>query len=82
MAARRKKWSGSVVTHSNLPEGLFTKSATTIANTLERRSHSCAQAISRLNFYINRAGSNLSAKDRTRLDAAKLILEHRCLSGR
>ena len=77
----KKKWSGKVKTHSNLPEGLFTMSAGTIADTLQSRSASCAQAMSRLNFYINRAGKNLSRDDKNRLKAAKRILEYRCSIG-
>jgi hypothetical protein len=31
--------------------------------------------MSRLNFYINRAGSNLSKKDKARLEEAKKLLQ-------
>jgi hypothetical protein len=82
MARKPKKWSGKVETHWTPPPGLFKKSAAIIANTLERNSDDCAQAMSRLNFYINRAGSNLTAKDHKRLEAAKTILHYRCSVGR
>jgi hypothetical protein len=79
---KKKKWSGKVGTSWSPPPGLFTMQADVIADTLESESGSCAQAMSRLNFYINRAGKNLQKRDRTRLTAAKLILEHRCSTGR
>ena len=83
MAGRKaSKWSAKVKTHWSPPEGLFTKSAETIANALDRESDDCAQATERLNFYINRAGKNLSKSDRARLEAAKQILHYRCSIGR
>lgn len=66
-----KKWSGDVKTHSNLPEGTFEKSAKGIAKTLKEKSDSLKQAMSRLNFYINRAGSKLSDEDKSKLERAK-----------
>ncbi len=69
------KWSGKVDTHWKVPEGLFTKSAKEIASVLKDNSKSLKQAMSRLNFYINRAGDNLSSKDHTRLEKAKAELE-------
>jgi hypothetical protein len=67
------KWSQKVTSKENYhtPEGLFKKAASVIANTLENESDSCAQAVERLNFYVNRAGKNLSKEDRARLEAAK-----------
>ena len=52
-----------VETHSNLPEGTFTKSAKEIVDTLLKYSEDKTQAIRRINFYINRAGDNLSNAD-------------------
>ncbi len=68
-----KKWSGGVTANDKWhpPAGLFDKSAATIAKTLKENSDSEKQAMSRLNFYINRAGKNLSEKDKERLNDAK-----------
>lgn len=65
-----KKWSSNVDTKWEPPEGLFTKPASEIAKVLKANSKDLSQAMSRLNFYINRAGSNLSPKDKKRLDKA------------
>ena len=59
---------------NDLPEGLFEESAGTIANTLKSKSKDFQQAISRLQFYINRAGSNLLSQDQRRLEQAKEAL--------
>ena len=67
-------WSGSVVTKWHPPEGFFTKSASEIASGLKSSSDSLGQAMSRLDFYINRAGDNLSGKQKVELEKAKTIL--------
>jgi len=68
------KWSGGVKTKWEPPEGFFKKSASAIASGLMSASDNLKQAMSRLNFYINRAGKNLSAEDKSKLDKAKEIL--------
>jgi hypothetical protein len=68
---QEKLWSGEVHTHWTPPEGFFNQSATEIAKGLKANSKNLKQAMSRLNFYINRAGENLSADDRARLELAK-----------
>ena len=78
-----RKWSQPVTVHSNaldLEEGVFTlDDPSAIARSLKRSAeHSrrrkgspVRSAMSMLTFYINRAGKDLSAKDRRRLEAAK-----------
>ena len=72
--ASSKKWSSKVKTKWKSPAGLFKSSAGKIASTLKKNSKDLKQAMSRLNFYINRAGKNLSASDKKRLNAAKAKL--------
>ena len=67
-------WSADVDTKWTPPEGFFDQSADKIASGLKSASDSDDQAMSRLNFYINRAGDNLSADDKARLDQAKTLL--------
>lgn len=67
-------WSGAVKTKWSPPEGFFTQSAAKIASGLKRASGSLGQAMRRLNFYVNRAGKNLSAEDKARLNNAKELL--------
>lgn len=69
-----KKWTSKVETKYSPPEGLFTKPAKEIAEQLKKDSEDLKQAMGRLNFYINRAGKNLSAEDKQRLEKAKDIL--------
>jgi hypothetical protein len=94
MAQRRRgrKWSADVTEHSDaldLPQAVFkSASARTIARSLKRsaqvsrrrKADPFRSAMSMLNFYINRAGRNLSTSRRRTLDAAKVEL--RQLFGR
>jgi hypothetical protein len=73
---RVNKWSHKVQTHGHVPAGLFKKSAAAIAHGLMKVSRDERQAMSRLNFYENRAGRNLSTAARARLDRARQLLEH------
>jgi hypothetical protein len=78
-----KKWSGYVTTHSNsldLEPGVFTFSnAKRIALSLKRSAEKSTRrkgtpfqsAMSMLNFYINRAGSNLPEKQKDILEKSK-----------
>ncbi|MGE0207285.1 MAG: DUF3175 domain-containing protein [Candidatus Babeliales bacterium] len=71
-----------------LPEGLFNKSAQDIAQGLKKAVHErfkaegldasgeYRSAMSMLDFYINRAGKNLTDLDRKRLEAAKAQLKN------
>lgn len=68
------EWVADVHAKWTPPAGLFTRSASAIASALHSKSKDLKQAMSRLNFYINRAGSKLSAEDKSRLDAAKSML--------
>jgi hypothetical protein len=82
-AHRKKKWSARVTKHSDamdLKKGVFTqpdpkKIARSIKNSAARstRRKSTAQrsAMSMLNFYVNRAGKNLSPAQKGKLARAK-----------
>ncbi len=80
MATRKatKKWSAKVDTHSTYPEaGLFKKDARTIAQSLASPEVSPKGPVSgmrMLNFYINRAGKNLTPARHKVLERAKEIL--------
>ena len=68
-----KKWSSDVKTKWKPEEGFFTKSAAEIVAGLLAAGES--KAMSRLNFFINRAGKKLDEKDLARLEKAKTTLE-------
>ena len=80
---KKKYWSARVTRESDalsLEDHVFTKADPhAIAESLKRsaeesqrrRSSPFRSAMSMLNFYINRAGKNLSQGDRTRLEQAK-----------
>ena len=68
-------WTEDVKTKWTPPAGLFTKSAEDIAKTLKGASKDLDQAMARLTFYINRAGSNLDSKRKKILDDAKKVLD-------
>lgn len=71
----KKKWSSKVDTDSTHPdEGLFNKSASAIAKALASKKVSPkgpASGMRMLNFYINRAGKNLSKERHAELEKAK-----------
>ena len=73
-----KKWSAKVDTDSTHPdEGLFNKSASAIAKALASEKVSPkgpTSGMRMLNFYINRAGKNLSASRQAELEKAKTLL--------
>ena len=69
-------WSEGVKTHWHPPVGFFKQSASKIAQGLFSASDSLKQAMARLDFYINRAGSNLSDEDAKMLNAAKVALKN------
>ena len=86
MAAKKQRtartWSAEVTEHSDaldLDREVFKKSPTAIARSLKRsaehshrrKSSPYRSAMSMLTFYINRAGKNLSAPRRKKLEDAK-----------
>jgi len=74
----KKKWSAKVDTDSTHPdEGLFNQSASSIAKALASKQVSPkgpASGMRMLNFYINRAGKNLSKSRLAELEKAKTHL--------
>jgi putative cell wall-binding protein len=86
MASKSRKWSEHVNQTSNamdIADGTFKQAdPAKIARAVEgdaerstrRKSSPYRSAMSMLTFYINRAGSNLSAKQRKVLEEAKLVL--------
>lgn len=74
-AKRVNKWSQDVTDGGDFhtKEGIFQQSSDKIATYLLKQGK--GKAMSRLNFYINRAGKNLSVSDRNRLEKAKRKIE-------
>lgn len=76
-----KKWVKNVRTDSTSPpESLFTKDAHTIARSLASKKVSpkgIGSGIRMLQYYINRAGKNLSERRRRVLEHAKELLQHK-----
>lgn len=71
-----RRWSKDVSTRWAPPAGLFKKDAETIAREVLRgHGGDLASSVSSINFYVNRAGSNLSARDRLRLKQAMRIVQ-------
>ena len=72
------EWSAKVTSDATHPEpGLFNEDAKTIAEHLAIRKVSPkgpAQGMQMLNFYINRAGKNLSKERHEELERAKALL--------
>ena len=81
-----QRWIASVKTTSTAPPpGLFTKSAATIARWLASKAVSPkgpASGMRMLTFFINRAGSGLSAERRSELEKAKTLLSERVRQAR
>ena len=76
--AAKNRWVASVQTDStHPPEGLFTKSAATIAKSLASKKVSPkgpGSGMRMLNYFINRGGRGLSDERRAELEKAKGIL--------
>ena len=70
-----KLWSEKVETKWHPKEGFFEQSAQQVAEGLKNASDSLEQAMDRLNFYINRAGTNLKPERKAELEKAKKILD-------
>ena len=68
------KWSADVKLHWHPPAGLFEQPARVIADSLIDQSPSYKTAMSRLNFYINRAGKNFTAADKRKFALVKSYL--------
>ena len=79
--APKKKWVAKVKTDStHPPQGLFTRSASTIARTLASRRVSPKgpqSGMRMLNYFINRGGKGLPASRRAELQKAKKLLSKR-----
>jgi len=75
----KKKWVQNVRTVSTAPpERIFTKDAKTIAKIMARPDVSpkgIGSAIRMVQYFINRAGKNLSKTRRKELEKAKKILQ-------
>lgn len=72
----RRIWSGKVSTRWTPPVDLFTKDAEMIAReVLHGHDGDLASSVSAINFYINRAGRNLSERDLARLRHARRIIQ-------
>jgi hypothetical protein len=78
---RKKKRVAGIHTEStHPPEGLFKKSAATIARTLASRKVSpkgAASGMRMLTFFVNRAGRGISHQRREELEKAKSLLSKR-----
>jgi hypothetical protein len=76
-----KRWVAKIKTESTQPpEGLFTKSASTISRTLASKKVSPkgpASGLRMLTFFINRAGKGLDSERRAELEKAKTLLSNR-----
>jgi hypothetical protein len=80
-ASKPDRWVAKVKTDStHPPEGLFTKSASTISRTLASKKVSPkgpASGLRMLMYFINRGGKGLSADRRAELEKAKALLSRR-----
>lgn len=76
LTVTEEKWSGDVKTKVHPPEDLFaTGSAADIAAWAKRSHPDLQGAMAALNFYVNRAGKNLSASQKSKVEAAKKLLQ-------
>jgi tRNA(adenine34) deaminase len=75
------RWSANVKTVSTFPpESLFTKDAATIARSMASKKVSpkgLGSGIRMIQFFINRAGKNLTPDRRSELEKAKRLLQAR-----
>ena len=76
---KSKRWSHTVHTVSTYPpEGIFTEDAETIARIMSSKEVSpkgIGSGIRMVQFFINRAGKNLSPERKAELEKAKEIMQ-------
>lgn len=81
MTTSKKKWSHKVTTESTFPPSeLFKKDAKTIARAMASPKVSpkgIGSGIRMVQFFINRAGKNLSKSQKEELEKAKHLLQAR-----
>jgi tRNA(adenine34) deaminase len=81
MKENKKKWVQDVKTVSTFPpEGTFTKDAATIARVMASKKVSprgIGSGIRMIQYFINRAGKNLPARQKSELEEAKHILQEK-----
>lgn len=86
MPQAKRRWSAKVKTDStHPPKELFTKDPETIARALASSRVSPkgpGSGMRMLTFFINRAGKNLSASRRARLERAKKLLAEKVKASR
>ena len=84
--AKAKKWVRNVKTVSTYPpKDLFKKDAQTIARTMAKKSVSprgVGSGIRMIQYFINRAGKNLSPTRKRELEKAKRILQKKRKSAK
>ena len=74
---KSSKWSSKVKTKWHPPKGLFsTGSAQEIADTVSQGA-SLKTAMARLNFYLNRGGSNIPQTQVDKVEKAKKLLQNK-----
>jgi tRNA(adenine34) deaminase len=82
----KKKWVRGVTTVSTSPpKGLFTKDAKTIARVMASKKVSprgIDSGIRMVQFFINRAGRNLTPQRKRELERAKQLLKERARKRR
>jgi tRNA(adenine34) deaminase len=80
-AKNKKQWVREVKTVSTRPpEGLFTRDAETIAQVMASKKVSpkaIGSGIRMIQFFINRAGKGLPARQKKELEKAKRILQEK-----
>ncbi len=72
-----KKWSGKVKTRKMKQKGVFTQKGPAIAAHLLAISNDPQEAMQKLNFYINRGGSNIDGDQMEQLEKAKGIISNK-----
>lgn len=84
--ATKNRWVSKVKTVSTYPpKGLFTKDAQTIARVLARKKVSpkgLGSGLCMIQFFINRAGKDLSTSRKRELERAKKILQGKMKKGK
>lgn len=72
-----KKWSGKVRTRKMKQKGIFKQKGAEIAGHLLSIANDPQEAMQKLNFYINRGGSNIDGDQMEQLEKAKGIISNK-----
>jgi len=77
LSEKKEKWSGKVKLKWHAPDNLFKDGTAQEISNIVSKNVNLKTAMSRLNFYLNRGGSNISIQQKQKIQKAKDLLRNK-----